>query len=40
MNFRTAGSEPCFDLSGGISAVCVTNIHSRQCIPEKEFLHA
>ena len=35
--YRTADSEHSFDLSGLISTVGVTNIYSRQNIPEKEF---
>ena len=35
--YRTADSEHCFDLSGLISAVNVTDIYSTPRIPEKEF---
>ena len=34
----TADSKHCYDLSGLISAVGVTDIYSRQYVPEKEFL--
>ena len=36
--YRTADREHCFDLSGIISAVGVTDVYSRQYTPEKEFL--
>ena len=36
-SIRTADSEHCFDLSGLIKAVSVTDIYSRQYMPEKDF---
>ena len=35
--YRTANSKHCFDLSGLISAVGVTDVYSRQYPAEKEF---
>ena len=35
--YKTADSEHCFDLSGFISAVDVSDVYSRQYMSEKEF---